>query len=74
MVHEIILQNSSDQSYKSLYLKLSLLLFLTPVLVAQFLEHNGSMSILKAYLLKTSLKLHKKIAANLLDLETESNS
>ena len=62
------------QRYKYYYLKLGLLLFLTPVLAVQSVEHNVSMNILKVYLLKISLKLHTKIAVNLLDLEMESNS
>ena len=62
------------QRYKYYYLKLGLLLFLTPVLAVQSVEHNGSMNILKVYLLKISPKLHTKIAVNLLDLEMESNS
>ena len=46
------------QPYKYYYLKLGILLFLTPELVAQSVEHNSSLSILKVYLLKKCLKLH----------------
>ena len=45
--------------WKSYYLKLGL------VLLAQFVEHHGSMSILKVYPLKANLKLHIKIVTNL---------
>lgn len=45
--------------YKYYYLKLGLLLFLTLVLVSHSVECNGSMSILKVYLLKTSLKFQR---------------
>lgn len=68
MVHESILQNRSDTDLQILLSKTWSLLFLTLVLVAQSLEHNGLLSILKK-----SLKIHTKIAANLLDLEMESN-
>ena len=68
MVHECILQNRSDTDLQILLSKTWSLLFLTLVLVAQSLEHNGLLSILKK-----SLKIHTKIAANLSDLEMESN-
>ena len=68
MVHESILQNRSDTDLQILLSKTWSLLFLTLVLVAQSLEHNGLLSILKK-----SLKIHTKIAANLSDLEMESN-
>ena len=68
MVHECILQNRSDTDLQILLSKTWSLLFLTLVLVAQSLEHNVLLSILKK-----SLKIHTKIAANLLDLEMESN-
>ena len=71
---KLFFQTVVTQPYKYYYLKLGLLLFLTLVLVTQFVEHNESTSILKVYLLKTSLKLHTKTAANLLDLEMGSNS
>ena len=61
MVHETILQNSSDTDLQILLSKTWSLLFLTLVLVAQPLEHNGLLSILKVYLRKKSLKIHTRL-------------